>query len=69
MIAHQIFTVGKATGHLFHVWQKERDSSYSDWEDLGPLSDSSPFMSSPALLIDQYGWWEAFAVSLLIRIG
>ena len=59
----QIFTVGKEKGHLYHIWQKEADASFSDWEDLGPLSDSSPFLSSPALLINKFGFWEAFAVS------
>ncbi len=65
--ALQIFTVGKTTGHLFHLWQKERDSSYSDWEDLGPLSDSSHFLTSPTLLFDEYGWWEALAVSVKLE--
>ena len=63
MFLLQIFTVGKEKGHLYHIWQKEADASFSDWEDLGPLSDSSPFLSGPALLINKFGFWEAFAVS------
>ena len=58
----QVFTVGKAAGHLYHLWQRERDASYSSWEDLGPLSSSSPFTSTPAIVMDDIGWWVAYGV-------
>ena len=61
----QVFTVGASDKHLYHIWQLERDSSWSDWEDIGTLSPSSGFASQPAIILDEHSWWQAFAVSLV----
>ena len=59
----QVFTVGASDKHLYHIWQLERGSSWSDWEDIGTLSPSSVFTSQPAIILDEHSWWQAFAVS------
>ena len=61
----QVFTVGASDKHLYHIWQLERGSSWSDWDDIGTLSPSSGFASQPAIILDEHSWWQAFAVSLV----
>lgn len=62
----QVFLIGEKDGSLYHVWQSERDASWSDWEVLGPLTSSSPFVSQPTILFDIHGWWQAFGVGRLV---
>ncbi len=55
--------VGSKDGQLYHIWQSERDGSWSDWEALGHLP-SGQLVSQPTLAIDENGWWQAYAVSI-----
>lgn len=55
--------MGASDHHLYHIWQAERDGSWSNWEDMGPLVNKTGFNSGPAVVIGPQGWWEAFAVS------
>ena len=64
----QVFTVGASDKHLYHIWQLERDSSWSDWDDIGMLSPSSGFASLPYIMLDVHGWWQAFAVSVCLSV-
>ncbi len=54
--------MGAKDGKLYHMWQAERDDSWSDWEALGQLP-TGQLDSQPTLATDQYGWWQAYAVS------
>ena len=56
--------IGEKDGYLYHVWQSERDASWSDWESLGPLT-SGPFVSQPTVILDIHGWWQAVAVRII----
>ena len=58
----QVFVIGQSNGELYHIWQSERDASWSDWEKIGGLPNS-PFQSQPAMMFDDNGWWEAYGVS------
>ena len=53
--------IGRSDGELYHIWQRERDASWSDWEKIGGLPNSS-FQSQPAMMFDDIGWWEAYGV-------
>ena len=53
--------IGRSDGELYHIWQRERDASWSDWEKIGGLPNSS-FLSQPAMMFDDIGWWEAYGV-------
>ena len=53
--------IGRSDGELYHIWQRERDASWSDWEKIGGLPNS-PFQSQPAMMFDDNGWWEAYGV-------
>lgn len=55
--------IGQKDGELYHIWQRERDASWSDWEKLGGLP-SSTFMSQPTMVFDDNGWWQAYGVDL-----
>ena len=61
-ILPQVFVIGRSDGELYHIWQSERDASWSDWEKIGGLPNS-PFQSQPAMMFDDNGWWEAYGVS------
>ena len=63
LIPRQVFVVGSKDGQLYHIWQSERDGSWSDWEALGHLP-SGQLVSQPTLAIDENGWWQAYAVSM-----
>ena len=54
--------VGEKDGHLYHIWQKERDKVWNGWDDLGPLNPTSAFKGQPGIMLDEHGWWQAFAV-------
>ena len=60
--------MGASNNHLYHIWQLERDSSWSDWDDIGMLSPSSGFASQPYIILDVHGWWQAFAVSVHLSV-
>ena len=62
----QVFVIGKGDGELYHIWQRERDASWSDWEKLSGLP-SSEFHSQPAMTFDDNGWWQAYGVRLVWR--
>ena len=54
--------IGQKDGELYHIWQRERDASWSNWEKLGGLP-SSMFMSQPTMVFDDNGWWQAYGVN------
>ena len=56
--------MGKNDRQLYHIWQRERDASWSDWEKLGGLP-GSPFLSQPTTMFDENGWWQAYGVGVL----
>ncbi len=64
LVCAQVFVVGSKDGQLYHIWQSERDGSWSDWEALGHLP-SGQLVSQPTLAIDENGWWQAYAVSVV----
>lgn len=59
----EVFVVGEKDGHLYHIWQKERDKVWNGWDDLGPLNPASAFKGQPGIMLDEHGWWQAFALN------
>ena len=59
-----MFTVDK-NGGLWHMWQLYRHYHWNSWEYVG-RPDSGPMSSHPTIVIDEKGWWAAFAVSTFL---
>ena len=59
--------IRKSDNELYHIWQRERDASWSDWQKIGGLPNST-FQSQPTMVFDDNGWWQAYAVRWKERV-